>query len=180
MKEGEYNYLKAFISITQTIGSSLDLQEVLEKIVKSTCEITGSKGCTLMLLDEKGEKLEINSFYGLTEQYVKKGPLLADQSISDALLGKPVIIENAGTDPRVQYPREAKKEGIASIASFPIILKERVIGVLRLYTSIPCLFSQDDITFLSAIALQSGLAIENAKRYERVKTNFGRSVATLP
>lgn len=172
MKESEYNYLKAFINITQTIGSSLDLKEVLQKIVKSTCEITSSRGCTLMLLDEKGERLEIKSFCGLSEQYVKKGPLLADQSISDTLLGKPVIIENAGSDPRVQYPREAKKEGIASIASFPIILKERVIGVLRLYTSVPCLFSQDDINFLSAVAMQSGMAIENAKMYERAKTNY--------
>jgi GAF domain-containing protein len=169
MKEGEYNYLKAFINITQAIGSSLDLKEVLQKIVKSTCEITSSKGCTLLLLDEKGERLEIKSFYGLSEQYVKKGPIMADRSISDTLLGNPVIIEDAGSDPRVQYPREAKKEGIASIASFPVILKERVIGVLRLYTSVPCWFSQDDIDFLSAIAMQSGIAIENAKIYEQAK-----------
>jgi GAF domain-containing protein len=180
MKESEYNYLKAFINITQAIGSSLDPKEVFQKIVKSTCEVTSSKGCTLMLLDEGGEKLEMKSFYGLTEQYVRKGPLLADKSISDTLLGKPVIIEDAGTDPRVQYPREAKKEGIASIASFPIILKERVIGVIRLYTSIPCLFSQDDIDFLSAIAMQSGTAIENAKTFERVKMNYERSVASPP
>lgn len=179
MKESEYHYFKAFINITRAIGSSLELKEVLQKIVKSTCEITCSKGCTLMLLDEKGERLEVKSFYGLSDQYVKKGPLMADQSISDALSGRPVIIEDAGSDPRVQYPREAKKEGIASIASFPIILKERVIGVLRLYTSVPCRFSQDDIEFLSAIAMQSGIAIENAKMYERVKTNFEKSVAPI-
>lgn len=178
MKEIEYTYLSAFMNITRAISSSLDVKEVLSQIVKSTCEITGSKGCTLMLLDEKGQKLEMKSSFGLSDQYIEKGPLSADKSIADALNGKPVVIEDATSDPRVQYPREAKQEGIASIVSLPIILKERVIGVLRLYTSVPCRFTQDDIDFLSAIAVQGGLAIENAKMYEHVKTNSGKRVAS--
>ena len=67
------------------------------------------------------------------------------------------------------YPPEARQEGIASIVSLPIVLRERVIGVLRLYTAVPCRFEQDDIDFLAALAMQSGLAIENAKIYEHVK-----------
>jgi GAF domain-containing protein len=171
MKESEYPYISAFIHITRAISSSLDLKEVLHLIVKSTCETTGSKGCTLMLLDEKGERLEVKSSYGLSDQYIGKGPLSADKSISDTLKGKPIIIEDVTSDPRVQYPEEAKREGIASIVSVPIILRERIIGVLRLYTSVPCRFTDDDIDFLSAIAMQSGLAIENAKMYEHVKAN---------
>jgi signal transduction protein with GAF and PtsI domain len=178
MKEIEYTYLSAFMNITRAISSSLDVKEVLNQIVKSTCEITGSKGCTLMLLDEKGQKLEMKSSFGLSDQYIEKGSLSADKSIADALKGKPVVIEDATSDPRVQYPREAKQEGIASIVSVPIILKERVIGVLRLYTSVPCWFTQDDIDFLSAIAMQGGLAIENARMYEYVKTNSGKRVAS--
>ena len=127
----------SFHHITKAISSSIDLKTVLHLIVKHTCEITDSKGCTLMLLDETGEKLEVKSFYGLSEQYVRKGPLSADKSIADALKGEPVIIEDATSDPRVQYPLEAKQEGIASIISVPIILRERTIGVLRLYTLCP-------------------------------------------
>ncbi len=154
------------------MSSSLEFQEVLHQIVKSTCETTGSKGCTLMLLDEGGEQLEVVSSYGLSDHYVRKGPLSADKSIFDTLKGKPIIIEDAPSDPRVQYPLEAKQEGIASIISLPIILRERVIGVLRLYTAVPCRFAQDDIDFLSAIAMQSGLAIENAKMYEYVRMDY--------
>jgi len=172
MKESEYTYFSAFIHITRAIGSSTDLKEVLHLIVKSTCEMTGSKGCTLMLLDEEGQKLEMKSSYGLSAQYVEKGPLSSDKSISDTLKGKPVIIEEATSDPRVQYPQEAKKEGIASIVSVPIIIRGGVIGELRLYTPVPCRFTQDDIDFLSAIALQSGLVIENAKMHEYVKANY--------
>ena len=171
MMDSENTYLSAFIKITQAISSSIDLQEVLHLIVKSTCEITGSKGCTLILLDGEGERFEVKSSYGLSDQYLGKGPISADKSISDTLKGEPVIIEDATSDPRVQYPHEAKKEGIASIVSVPIIFRERIMGALRLYTPVFCRFTQDDIDFLSAIAMQSGLAIENAKMYEQVKSN---------
>ncbi len=172
MKETEYTYLSAFIRIIRAISSSLDLKEVLHLIVKSTCEMTGSKGCALMLLDEEDQRLEVKSSYGLSDQYLRKGPISADKSIFDTLKGKPVIIEDATSDPKIQYPQEAKQEGIASIVSLPIVLRERVIGVLRLYTPVPCRFTTDDIDFLSAIAMQSGLAIENAKMYEYVKVNY--------
>jgi signal transduction protein with GAF and PtsI domain len=172
MKDSEYTYYSAFIQITRAIGSSIDLRTVLHLIVKSTCVMTDSKGCTLMLLDDKGESLELKSFYGLSEQYVRKGPVAADRSIADTLKGEPVIIEEAASDPRVQYPLEASQEGIASIVSVPIILREKIMGVLRLYTSIPCRFTKDDIDFLSAIATQGGLAIENARVHEDVKATL--------
>lgn len=178
MKENEYTYLSAFINITRAISSSLELQEVLNQIVKSTCETTGSKGCTLMLLDEEKQKLELKSFYGLSDQYIRKGPLSADKSIFDTLKGKPVIIEDATSDPRVQYPLEAKREGIASVISLPIISRKKVIGALRLYTSVPCRFTEDDIDFLCAIAMQSGLAIENAMMYEHTKTDFEKRMVS--
>jgi GAF domain-containing protein len=178
MKESEYTYYSAFIEITKAISSSIDLETILHLIVKSICQITDSKGCTLMLLDEKGETLEVKSSYGLSEQYVRKGPIAADRSIADTLKGKPVIIEDAASDPRAQYPHEARREGIASIVSVPIILRERSIGVLRLYTSVPCQFTEDDIHFLSAVAMQSGLAIQNARMYEDVKSNYEKRMSS--
>ncbi len=172
MKEKEFLYLSAFIQITRRISSSLNLREVLHLIVKNVSEITGSKGCALLLLDDQGQDLGIKASYGLSDQYLAKGPISADKSIPEALGGEPVIINDATSDPRVQYPQEARREGIASIATFPILIRERVIGVLRLYTSVPCKFTDDDIEFLSAVALQSGLAIENARLYEHAKGNI--------
>jgi signal transduction protein with GAF and PtsI domain len=178
MKETEYIYLSAFIQIIKAISSTLDINEVLHQIVKSTCDITYSKGCALMLLDEKGERLDVKSSYGLSDQYIKKGTLSAEKSLSDTLKGKPIIIEDATSDPRVQYPQEAKQEGITSIVSVPIPQRGRIIGALRLYTSVPCRFTEDDIDFLCAIAMQSGLAIENAMVYEHVKMDCEKRMAS--
>ena len=163
-------YLLALMRIIKAISSSRDLKEVLSRIAKSICETTGSKGCTLMLLNERDQSLEIKSSFGLSDRYVEKGPVSADRSISDTLHGKTVIIEDAARDPRIQYPEEAKREGVASIVSTPMILRGTIIGVLRLYTSVPCRFTEEDIDFLSALAIQSGLAIENAKLHELMKT----------
>ena len=129
-----------------------------------------------MLLDGEGETLEIKSSYGLSDQYLGKGPISADKSISETLKGKRVIVEDATSAPSVQHPHEAKDEGIASIVSVPVILRERIMGVLRLYTPVLCRFTQDDVDFLSAIAMQSGLAIENAKMYEQAKSNYMKNV----
>ena len=178
MKESEYPYLSAFMQITKAISSSLDLQQVLHLIVKKTCETTGSKGCTLMLLDEQGQRLDVKASFGLSDQYLGKGPLFADKSISDTLRGEPIIIEDAASDPRVQYRQEAEKEGIASIISIPISLRDRIIGVLRLYTPVPCKFTEDDIQFLIALADQSGIAIENAKMFEHVKMNYEKLMSS--
>ena len=92
MKEAEYIYLSAFIHIIKAINSTLDVNEVLHQIVKSTCEVTCSKGCSLMLLDEKGEKFEVKSSYGLSDQYVRKGTLSVEKSLSDTLKGESIII----------------------------------------------------------------------------------------
>ncbi len=169
MNEEDKTYFSAFVRIAKAISSSIELDEVLRLIVKSICETTASKGCTLMLLDERGLTLEVRSSFGLSRHYVGKGPLLADRSISDTLEGKPIVIEDVASDPRVQYPEEAEREGIASIVSVPIALRGRILGALRLYTPVPCRFTKDDIDFLSAVATQSGLAIENAKMHQPVK-----------
>lgn len=174
MKKSEYTYFSAFMQIARVISSSIDLKEVLQLVVRSTSDLTGSKGCALMLFDEAGEKLELKSSYGLSDRYLGKGPVSADRSIADTLQGKPVIIEDAASDPRVQYPEEARQEGIASIVSVPVVLRGRILGALRLYTPVPCRFSQDDVDFLSAIAVQGGLAIENARLHRQVKSNYER------
>jgi len=164
MDEIDSTYLLAFSRITKAISSSPDLREVPHLIVKTICETTGSKGCTLMLLDERERRLEVKSSFGLSDRYLQKGPLLSDRSIAGGLNGDTVIIEDATRDTRVQYPEEARLEGIASIVSIPIVQCRRIIGALRLYTSVPCKFSQEDIVFLSAVAVLSGFTVGNGAR----------------
>jgi signal transduction protein with GAF and PtsI domain len=169
MKTKEIEYFKLFRNVCKTINSCLNLKEVLDLITKNVVTVLKVKACTLFLLDREQRRLEISASCGLKETYLKKGPLSADKSIADSLGGKTVLIYDATKDPKIQYPEEAKREGIASILSVPIPVKEKVIGVLRIYTSQSRKFSDDEIEFVSGLAEMGGIAIINARMYEQLR-----------
>jgi len=161
-----------FQEITTAIRSTLNLREVLNLIVTSVVKILKLKGCTLSLLDKKKEYFRVCASYGLSEKYLKKGPIAADKTLSKVLSGKPDSVLDVATSPQVQYLWEAKEEGIASIFSLPLELKNEVIGMLRIYTAEPREFSQDEFDFLKGFAEQVSIALENAQTYEDVREKY--------
>jgi GAF domain-containing protein len=110
--------------------------------------------------------------YGLSDWYVRKGPVATDTSISEALEGKPIAVLDATEDERIQYREQAKREGIASILSVPMMLREEIIGVMRVYTDEPHHFTHDEIFFVNAAANLGAIALENAWLYESVEKDY--------
>jgi GAF domain-containing protein len=96
----------------------------------------------------------------------------ADKSISEALEGKPVAVLDVTEDERIQYREQAKKEGITSILSAPMMLREEIIGVIRVYTAEPYRFTMDDIYFVGAVANLGAIALENIRLYESVQKDY--------
>jgi GAF domain-containing protein len=166
MAEKEFEYFQIFHEVTRAVLSVLDVEAVLHLITKAIVSSLDIKGSTLMLLDEESHRLELVASHGLSQKYLEKGPLYADRSIADASRGKPVLVENAPADDRVQYRQEAREEGIASILSVPMVMRGQFIGVLRIYTSEPRRFSQNEMDLISAIAEIGAIAIENARIFE--------------
>ena len=131
------------------------------------------KGCAVFLINRHTNELELAASFGLSEEYLNKGPLSALRSIAQSLdEGPPVAIYDVTDDPRIQYPEEAKKEGIASILSVPIVAGGQSIGVLRVYTAEPWEFTLDDVNFVQAMASMSGMAIEMARFYKGMKDSI--------
>jgi GAF domain-containing protein len=166
MPKKEVAYFQVFHEVTRAVLSVLDVETVLHLITKGIVSSLDIKASALMLLSEKSHRLELVASHGLSQKYLGKGPLYADRSIADALRDKPVLVENAPTDDRVQYREEATEEGIASILSVPMVMREQVIGVLRIYTAEPRRFSQNEMDLISAIAEIGAIAIENARIFE--------------
>jgi GAF domain-containing protein len=109
------------------------------------------------------------SSYGLSEKYINKGPIYTEKSILQALKNVPAVVIDAGKDEGVQYRKEKEEEGIVSILTIPINAREGVIGVMRLYSAIQRIFTEDDIMLATAIAHQGGLAIQNAPMFLMLK-----------
>lgn len=168
----EKTYFEAFREMVQVVSGSLDVQSVLQAMVHTIPRVLGVKACAVRLLDPKGRTLELAASYGLSDAYIHKGPVDADQSLADSLQGRTVIITDAATDPRAQYGDAARREGIVGICSVPLKVKGRVIGVLRIYTDAPKDFQEEDVTFVEALGELGGIAIENARMYERLKKDY--------
>jgi len=163
---------KLLYDLVREISSSLVADEVLSSMVESIARAIGAKGCSLMLLTPDRKQLIHTISYGLSSQYLKKGPVRAGAIISEVLEGRPVAITDITEDPRIQYKEQTIREGIASLVSVPLMPRGEVIGTLRVYTSEPHQFSTEEIDFLSALANLGAMALEKARLYE----SLGRSL----
>jgi GAF domain-containing protein len=165
-------YYQELYEVAAVLNSARDPQAVLHAIVALVAKAIGAKGCSLMLLTPDRKVLLHTAAYGLSDWYVRKGPVSADKSISESLEGKAVAVLEATKDERVQYRQQARKEGIVSILSVPTMLREEIIGVIRLYTVGPRQFSTEDIYFVGAVAHLGAIALENARLYEAVQKDY--------
>ncbi len=169
-----WNEMSALIRISQSINSSLSLYEILQMIVENAAEALGMKASSIRLLDEENKTLQVKAAYGLSKAYLEKGPVSLEKSIIDreCLKCKIIAVSNIKKDKRLQYPNELIKEGIMALLSLPLTVKGTAIGVLRVYTSVPYVFKQSEIDFLSALACQGAIAIENARLFEHIKSEY--------
>ncbi len=172
METTEESYYQSLYEIAAVLNSMRAPAVIPQLIVESLAKAVGVKGCSLMLLTPDKRTLIHHVAYGLSDWYVEKGPVSVDKSISESLAGKPVAVLDASKDERIQYPEQARKEGIASILSVPVMLRDETIGVIRLYTAERRHFTMEDMYFVGAVANLGAIALENAKLYEALKKDY--------
>jgi GAF domain-containing protein len=161
------------LTIVAGILSSAGIKAgVIQVWIFAVAKATGAKACSLMLLTPDEKVLLHTAAHGLSDWFVRKGPVLADKSISETLKGKAVAVLDATTDDRVEYQKQVKQEGIASILSIPVNLRGEVVGVMRVYTSEPCHFTGADISFATAAANFGAIALESAHFYEILQKDY--------
>lgn len=165
----QLDYFKTIHAIGKAMNSTYELDTILDLIVTRLPEVMKLKAATIRLVEEKRGSLELKAAYGLSQTYLQRGPL--DEELATFYLkeGDPIVIPDAKKDIHIKYHKEAEQEGIGSILAVPIFFKEEVIGILRLLTAEIRYFSDADINFAQAVADQSGVAIQRAIDYNRLK-----------
>jgi signal transduction histidine kinase len=174
MASRKEKYYRSLYEIAAVVNSARTPESVLDAIAKTVSEALNAKGCSLMLLTPDRKVLLHAAACGLSDGYVRKGSVSADKSISEALRGKPVAILNATEDERVQYRAQAEQEGIASMLSAPIFLKEEVVGVIRVYTAEQHYFTNSELYFVQAAANLGAIALERATELKQCLTEVDR------
>ena len=171
MKKQLINY-ETLLKVTKAISHSRDPEEVVLMTVESIKTALDVKGCALFLINRKNNELQLATSYGLSDEYINKGPVSALRSIAQSLEEGPVAIYDVMDDPRIQYPNEARKEGIASILSVPIVVGGNLIGAMRVYASEPWEFTLEDVNFVQSLAQVSGMALNMARYTKGLKSSI--------
>ncbi len=151
--------------VSRTIVSDYYLKEILQLIVTMTAQVMGSKICSLQLLDEKKQELVIAATQSLSQEYINKPNLKVGQSIAGRVVleKRAIAVSDVTKEPGYMYPHVAKKEGVVSMIAVPMMIKDRVIGVINSYVQKEHNFSKEEIDILQAIANQAAVAIENTR-----------------
>jgi signal transduction protein with GAF and PtsI domain len=155
-------YLKEFKAISHAIATYDDLNLLTSHLAEGTARSFSARGCSIMLFDDREKQLFPVATYGISEGYVRKGPIFVNVKDSAFSKGEPVFVKDMQKDPRVQYPKEAAKEGIVSMLSVPIKSRGAVIGTIRIYQGESKEFHEDDMEAMCVLAELLGLVIENS------------------
>ncbi|MBW1777477.1 MAG: GAF domain-containing protein [Deltaproteobacteria bacterium] len=159
MRQDEKIDIEIIKVVTRAIAGSGQVEVMAHHLTQLLVAALEIKGCTLFALNPESLELEPMASFGLSVDYLNKGPVLLDKSIDGVKSRKPVVVKNVKTSKRLQYTREAEKEGIGSIISLPVLFNKEMIGSLRLYHHEPWSISKKDLDSLSLLAETIGMAM---------------------
>lgn len=173
--------LKQLIEVGQLVSSSLETDVIMGHALQSLKEVLGAKWCALRLLDEQTGELVLKASLGMSKDLQAEAERVrAEGTILGEVLktAQPLIVEDlAKCDPSLRLPYYSKE--IRSVAVVPVQARGKVLGTLKVYSSSPQYWKEDEIGYLAIIASQVGLAIENAQLYKSLQEYYMSAVRAL-
>ncbi|UCC89478.1 MAG: SpoIIE family protein phosphatase, partial [Anaerolineales bacterium] len=154
--------------LSQAFNSSLDLDEVLDRVMDEVIAATRAERGFVTLREADGG-LVFRAARGMDQETIDQPQFQISRSVVEraAHEGLPILTSDAQSDDRFSMRQSVKILGLRSILCVPLKLKDQVSGVVyvdnRLQTGI---FTSDDLELLTAIASSAAIAIENARLYQ--------------
>ncbi|MGM0598460.1 MAG: HD domain-containing phosphohydrolase [Candidatus Rifleibacteriota bacterium] len=177
--------MAALLEVGRVVSSTLDLKELLTKIMKTATKVMRCETSTVYLIDEQTNELYFHLVQGdpdvgakLQEIRLPMGTGLAGWCAQN---DKTVMVPDTDKDPRF-FKGADKKSGFVtrSMICVPMRLKDKVIGVLQVLNrtgDIP--FNEHDVEMLENVANQAVSAIENARLYENIQKVYLSTIEVL-
>jgi signal transduction histidine kinase len=159
--------LGVLYEVSQVIGSSLDLETVLNQVMDAIIQLTEAERGFLMLLDDDG-RLQVRIARDFDQETLESGEFSVSGTITRQVVntGEPVVTTNAQTDPRYAGQASIVTHALRSIMASPLRARGNIIGVVYVDNRIKTgMFSEKDLEVLDAFAAQAAVAIDNARLY---------------
>lgn len=168
MKEFDPRELEFFWKVSESVVSGRYLKEILDLIVTMTAEMMDSKICSIFLLDEKGQELVIEATQSQSQDYIRKPNIKVSESVSGRAIKekRPITVYDISKEKQFRFPHVARTERVVSMLSVPMMIGDKAIGVVNIYTTEPHEFSETEIKLLRSVANQAAIAIHNTELRE--------------
>jgi len=157
--------MEALAGLARTMAEDNYLDRILQTISEMMAETLDSPVCSIMLVDEDRRELVISSARCSSPDYLHKMPLKIEDSLIGRVVreGRAIMVPNVVEEKQYRYPELARKTGLASLLSVPLITREKVIGTINIYSRDQRPFTEDEMGFVNVVAGQAAIAIENAR-----------------
>jgi signal transduction histidine kinase len=166
-----HHQLLTLSHISSAVSILHNLDAVLSTALDDILELISGAVGGILLLDEKTKTLYYRVQRGLSPQFTEDRRIALGEGIAGrvAQSGEPMLIEDISQDPRAARPALVSVEGIRGCVSIPLKARDKVVGVLNIFSHTAGRFGADDVSLLSSIGDYLGTAIEQAKLYERLE-----------
>jgi signal transduction histidine kinase len=160
----------ALARIARVMNSAFGLDEVLQLIAREAVHLLNVKLSSVLMVGDDPACLDLRASHGAGPDYLGRGRLAIDESLVGVVLrrSKPLQVEDVRSSRLYQGTEVARREGLVSLLSVPLIFGGEARGVLNVYSGDRHTFSNEEIQTLSALAQLSSIAIERARLAERM------------
>lgn len=164
----EHARLALLYEVSQAMGTSLDLAEVLNQVMDAIIQLTGAERGFLMLIDRETGQLDLQAGRNVDKETIESEGMEVSRTVINRVVesGQPVVTSNAQEDPRFAHQASVIGFALRSIMCAPLRARGETIGAVyvdnRVRTGI---FSENDLGMLAAFANQAAMAIENARLF---------------
>lgn len=178
----EQTRLAALYEVSQVLGKSLDLDEVLNQVMDAVIELTGAERGFLMLIDSDTGSMNLRAARNIERESLEHNDMEVSRTVIETVIndGEGVVTTDAQTDPRFSDQESVIIFSLRSILCAPLRSRGHIIGVIyvenRAQTGI---FTEQDLEMLNAFATQAAIAIENARLYTRTDRALNERVVEL-
>jgi signal transduction protein with GAF and PtsI domain len=164
-------HINALTRISKAITSDRYIEDILRLVVTVTAETMRSKICSLWLLDDSDNLLKLRATQSMSEDYLKERSLKIGEGIVGqvALTRKPRTVPSVLEEPDYKEKELAGKEGLVSMLSVPMVVKDSIVGVINCYTSHAHEFTETEKNVLITVASGAAVAIENTELMVKTK-----------
>ncbi len=170
IESGRYE-LVALSRISAALSGLGNLDAVLKVGLDNMLDIMNGTIGGILLLDEQTQTLSYRVYQGLSTKYAEEMRMSLGEGIAGkvAQSGKSILLKDISADPRTARPDLVSNEGLKAFISVPLRAKDRVLGVINVASRMPHSFNTNDRHLLHSIGDQLGVAIEQARLYERLR-----------